>query len=477
MSRMRHPLEGLFIVVLALSTSGFSASDSLLTEAARNGDEKTLHSLLKERVDVNASSPDGTTALAWAAHRDDLEVVGLLIAAGADANLANDYGMTPLILACGNASAAVVKSLLKSGADPNTRLATGETVLMQCVRTGNTEAVRALLAHGADVNASENEGQTALMWAAAEGHTEVVRLLLEQGGNVHAKSKGGFTALLFASRAGDESSVEALLNAKADVNYATQEGMTALLIASANGHESLSIQLLNRGANPNAADSDGMTALHHSVLKGFSNIGGAQPDLAITSYRFRPDMLELAKALLAHGANPNVRLKRARRIPFGNTPRFSLVGATPFFFAAGASDVELMRMLIEKGADPLLGTETGVTSLMVAAGLGRYQDIPEEEATGALEAVKLTVQLGNDVNAIGENRYTALHGAAYVGANPIIRYLVEIGGKLNVKDDFAQTPLSIAKGVIGANIVDFSKKPFGPHPSASSLLIQFGATE
>jgi ankyrin repeat protein len=476
--RVCHRFGLSFVSLLLVASSGVSGGAPLLIEAAKNGDKATVVSLLRERVDVNAPSADGTTALAWAAHRDYVDIVELLIGAGAKVNVANDYGMTALALACVNASAAVVKSLLKGGADPNTRLATGETVLMQCARTGSTEAVKALITYGADVNANEREGgQTALMWAVVEGHAEVARLLLEHGADVHARSKGGFTALLFASRAGDESSVEVILNAKADVNHATPEGITPLLIASANGHESLAIQLLKRGADPNAADRDGMTALHYSVLKGISNVGGAQPGLAITSYRFRPNMIELAQTLLAHGADPNARLTRARRMPFGNTPRFSLVGATPFLLAAGASDPKLMQMLIEHGANPLLGTEKNVTPLMVAAGLGRYQDIPEEEKDGALEAVKLARRLGNEITVVGENGYTALHGAAYVGENEIIEYLVENGAELNVKDEFEQTPLSIAKGVIGAGIVDFSKKPFGPHPGAASLLTQLGAAE
>jgi len=113
--------------------------------------------------------------------------------------------------------------------------------------------------------------------------------------------------------------------------------------------------------------------------------------------------------------------------------------------------------------------------LMVAAGLGRYQDFGPGEEKNALEAAKVAIDLGNDINAVGENGYTALHGAAYVGAESIIQYLVEKGARMDLKDNFGQTPLSIAQGIIGPGVVEFTKKPFGPHPNAAKLLVQLGA--
>ena len=159
-----------------------------------------------------------------------------------------------------------------------------------------------------------------------------------------------------------------------------------------------------------------------------------------------------------------------------DTPRFSILGATPFLLAAGSYDAGLMRLLASRGANPLLGTKDNITPLMVAAGLGRYQDFGSGEEKKALEAVQLAVELGADLNAVGENNYTALHAAAYVGAESIIQFRVEKGATMDVKDKFEQTPLSIAQGVIGAKVVDFTKKPFGPHPSAANLLLQLGAT-
>jgi cytohesin len=252
--------------------------------------------------------------------------------------------------------------------------------------------------------------------------------------------------------------------------------MTPLLIASANGHEALSLFLLEHGANPNAADPNGFTALHYAIQKGASHIAAVQLDsLDARAHMFRPNMVKLVEALLARGADPNARVSKPVRLPRSNTPRFSMLGATPFLLAAGSYDAALMRLLASKGADPKMGTTAKITPMMAAAGLGRYQDFGPGEEPKALEAVKLLVELGADVNAVGENNYTALHGAAYVGAKSVIQFLVDKGADMQAKDSFDQTPLSIAQGVIGAKVVDFTKKPFGPHPEAAELLVALGA--
>ena len=472
-----------------------------LPDAAEQRDWEAVRSLLEQKADVNARQGDGATVLHWAAHWNDRETAELVIEAGADVNAANDYGVTPLLLACVNGSVMMVDMLLGAGADPNAALPTGETPLMKAARTGNAATVQSLLAAGADVNARESrQGQTALMWAVAQRHPEVARALIDNGADVHASSNGGFTALLFAARLGNLDSVRALLAAGADVNAQAGEnggpgvttqyqnigainaakrsaaGMTPLLIASANGHEDLSLYLLEQGADPNAADPNGFTPLHYAIQKGASHIAAVQLDsLDARAYMFRPNMVQLAESLLEHGADPNARVSKPVRLPRSNTPRFSMLGATPFLLAAGAYDVPLMRLLAEHGANPTLGTSANITPLMVASGLGRYQDFNPGEEPQALEAVQAALEMGGDVNDVGENGYTALHGAAYVGATSIIRFLVEQGADLNAQDNFAQTPLSIAQGIIGAKVVDFTKKPFGPHPEAADLLLALGA--
>ena len=186
-------------------------------------------------------------------------------------------------------------------------------------------------------------------------------------------------------------------------------------------------------------------------------------------------MLELTKALLAHGANPNAQLVKDPLLP-GGKPRIGMTGATPFLLATAACDVTLMRVLMEGRADAMLPTKKRTTPLMIAAGLGRYEDRTKEEEKSALDAAKLLVDLGADVNAVGDNGYTALHGAAYVGSDAIMQFLIDKGARTEVKDDFGQTPLSIAEGLITTGIVEFSKKPWGTHRSTADLLLKLGAT-
>jgi ankyrin repeat protein len=203
-------------------------------------------------------------------------------------------------------------------------------------------------------------------------------------------------------------------------------------------------------------------------------IGAVSTKLSVNNYVFRPNMTTLIKSLLAHGAKPNPRLVREPRLP-GTTPRFSLIGSTPFMFAVASGDIELMKQLIQAGADPLLATTDGSTPLMVAAGLGNVEDPTPDQKKHDLEAAKMLVALGADVNARDSYNWTALHGAAYTGNDAVVQFLVEKGAKLDVKDRFGQTPFSIASGQIGKYIIDFQKKPFGPHPSTIALLRKLGA--
>ena len=428
-----------------------SSEDLRLVEAVKNRDRAAARSLVEQHVNVNAAQPDGTTALAWAANRDDLETAGLLIDAGAKVNAANEYGVTPLSLACTNRSAGMVERLLKAGADPNAALWTGETPIMGCARTGNVETVKLLLSHGADPNAKENQqGQTALMRAVAEKHPEAVRSLIDGGADVRARSKGGFTALLFASQQGEIASAKMLLAAGADVNERTPKNGTALVVAAASGREPFAIFLLENGADPNVADAYGLTALHYAVPRGIAGIDSV-------SVVFRPpgelppgNMPELAKALLEHGANPNVQIAKDFP-PYSRSPyalQTSLVGVTPFLLAAAAADVDLMHILLGGGADPHLKSKDGSTALMMAAGVGRIDERENaQDDANALEAAKLALMLGDDIHAANAKGRTALHGAAGIGANGLIQFLFEKGANLNAKDRRGYTPLGIAAGL------------------------------
>ncbi|HLQ79202.1 MAG TPA: ankyrin repeat domain-containing protein, partial [Terriglobia bacterium] len=405
-------------------------ADLRLIDAVRKGDKTGVTTILNnagKKYDVNEAEPDGTTALHWAARADNLPIAELLIRAGANVKLANRYGVTALNLACLNGNGAMVETLLKAGADPNTATPEGETALMTAARTGKVDAVQSLLTHGADANAKENwHGQTALMWAAAEGNADVVRILIEHKADLRARSNGGFTPLLFAAREGKIDAVRALLKGGALLNESLQtrrggaRGGTgtggaaaqdntpnAFLLAAESAHYELAAVLLDAGADPNAAPQ-GFTALHQVTWVRKVGIGDNNPAPPGSG---KMSSLEFVRKLVANGANVNARVTRK---PSMGTTNLNSIGATPFMLAARTADVPLMRLLVELGADPLLTNDDGTTPLMVAAGVGTSSpgEDPGTEPE-VLEAVKLAVQLGADVNAVDKNGETAMHGAAY----------------------------------------------------------------
>ncbi|HVW86146.1 MAG TPA: ankyrin repeat domain-containing protein, partial [Bryobacteraceae bacterium] len=413
-------------------------------------DRAAVRALVQKHVDVNATAIDGDTALHWAAYWDDLETARLLIQSGANAQAVNRYGVTPLSLACTNGSAAMIELLLKAKADPNAALPGGETPLMTAARTGKPEAVKVLLEHGADVKVKDDErGQTPLMWAAAEGNGAVVEMLISSGADIHAVSKGGFTALLFAVREGKPEVVRALLKAGADVNEtlqrpARQAGTSAMGLAVANAHFELAAMLLDAGADPNAA-GQGWTALH--TITWIRKPGYASNDPAPTGSG-NMSSIEFVKKIVAKGANPNAKMTKRTNVGLSS---LNTMGATPFLLAARTGDAELMRLLAQLGADPLIPNEDNTTPLMVAAGVGTRS--PGEDAgtePEVLEAVKVALELGNDINAVDKNGETAMHGAAYKQVPSVAQYLLDKGAKIeafNHKNSHGWTPLRIADGV------------------------------
>jgi ankyrin repeat protein len=468
--------------LLSISSFAGTSGDLRLVDAAKNRNHEAVRSLLQQHVDVNTAQADGATALAWATHWDDMETADLLIRAGANVNAANSYGVTPLSLACTNHSASMVEKLLKAGADPN-GVPTGPPVLMMTVRTGNVDIVKSLLAHGANVNAKESvRGQTALMWAVAEKHPEVARLLIDHGADVHARSTGGFTPLLFAAQQGDLDSAHILLEAGADVNEAAPEDGSSLVVATHSGHEALALFFLEKGADPNAADAYGITALHYALLKGLARVSGVRP-ISGAGYLYRPNMPDLVKALLARGANPNARV--AKFPPMPNTRQFKAidltpVGATPFLLAAASYDAGIMRLLAARGADPTLTDQAKNTPLIMAAGFAEgithAVQRPEQDDRDALEAVRTAVELGADVNVANDIGDTAMHGAAYVGANDIIQFLVEKGAKVDAENVYGQTAWTIAAEVMTPGLAkDKDLRPRNSHLSTADLLVKLGA--
>ncbi len=447
---------------LAVAEPAGAADGPPLVEAARKADAGAVRALLNGQVDVDAAEADGTAALHWAAYRGDVETARLLLGAGAVAAPANRYGVTPLTLAAGRGDASVVEALLDAGADPNTALPEGETALMTAARTGAADVLRLLLDRGADPRAREGwRGQTALHWAAAENHARAVHALVERGADVDERSAAGWSALLYAVRAGAADAVRALLAAGADAGDAIRPpaaggdaagpsgrrdpaaGTSALVLAVMNGHFALAQYLVERGADPNAAEQ-GWTALHQLAYTRRPNSGKGMPPVVLLD---RVDTLAFARFLLDRGADPNARQTER----FNNRERNNLnrVGATPYLLAAKHADVPLMRLLAEYGADTRTPTAGNASPLMVAAGVGIF-NVGESAGTNeeAFDAVRLAWELGDrGVDRADDRGYTALHGAALRGANPIVEFLAARGADLLAESREGWTPLRIADGV------------------------------
>jgi len=509
MNRIGATLAGALAAVVALGAAG----DLRLIEAIKSERSQEAATLIRQRVGLDATEADGSTALHWAAQLNRPDLVKSLLEAGANANVKTRYGVAPLTLACVNGSAAVVELLLARGADPGVANEEGATALMTCARTGRVDAIRPLLARGADVNAVERfRGQTALMWAAAENNAEAATLLVEAGASVNAKSRAGFTALLLAVRGGGIETARALLGAGANVNDAAPDGTSALGMSVINAQYATTLFLLENGADPNARDPRG-SVLH---TLAWMRKPGASPSAGAGGSPTGPppsldnvDTLDVARALLKHGADPNRRVdwreQRYHRdfgqqklppdIPIGRK-YMSYVGATPFYVAAQNGDYQYMKVLAEGGADTKMPTHQNITPLMAAAGIGYWDGespgphagpVPEAER---LEAVKLALELGNDINARadfgafpieGDGEYlllyypknldeitdkvpsdvrwtmsTALHGAVVSGQLSIVKFLVEHGAEIDARNRLGWTPVMVADGIFVSN----TKKEF-----------------
>lgn len=420
---------------------------ALVADAAERADWDAVAELLAGGAEVNAPQVDGMTALHWAAWHDDPETVAIFIKAGANVLAENRYGVAPLAIACQNGSGKVVRRLLKAGADAAATLRGGETALMIAARTGRPGPVKALLRHGANANAADRKGQTALMWAAAEGNAEVVDALLAAGADAGEKTRGGFTAFYFAIREGRSDATRRLLAAGADVNDVARLGgsrTTPLLLAVENGHFELAIELLEAGADPNGRPR-GYTPLHAItwVRKPIRGDGDPSPigSGAVSS-------LEFVRRLASFGADLDARLKN------GDAPRggFTTTGSTPFVLAARSSDVPLLKVLLELGADPNITNEVNTTALLAAAGVGALGNGDESAGTEAeaLETVRFLVEeLGADVNAVDDHGETAMHGAVNQNRFELIDYLADRGADVavwNRPNSMGWTPLEVAYG-------------------------------
>jgi ankyrin repeat protein len=377
---------------------------------------------------------------------------------------------------------------------------------MTASRSGRVDAVKVLLAHGATVDARENwRGQTALMWASAEGHADVIRELAAHGADVNARSTlqkwerqvtaeprekwlppGGLTPMYFAARQGCVDCITVLASLHANVNFADEDGVTPLIDALINGHFDAAGALLAAGADPNAADATGRTPLYAAVdmntVPSSNRPGPKTVENQMTG-------LEIITALIDHGANPNARLKKQvpyrTKIDRGSDTMLG-AGTTPFLRAARAGDAPAMRLLLKRGADPKIATGSdvpqdvsqpvrrqpgGINPLMAAAGLGsKEEDTVGRKKTDAdsIEAIKVCLEGGVDINAADGRGQTALYGAALMGYDQVVKFLLARGANPAIKDQRGFTALDAAEGKAGG--FGFGGGSANPHPTTAKIL-------
>jgi uncharacterized protein len=549
---------------LALTALLHAAASAPVADAAMDGNRDAVKALLKQAADVNAAQGDGMTALHWAAMKNDAELVQTLLFAGANARATTRIGAyTPLLLAVKSGNAEVIEPLVKAGADVNGATSNGTTALMFAAASGNVAAVQALVDRGADVNARESiRGLTPAMFAAASNRAAVIELLAKKGADLKATSKvtdlaalsrdpaalreftqgnptppgvepqggrngpaaargrgpqtpgvdrnfqlnelvaaqGGMTPLLLATREGHLDSVKALLAAGADVNQPSAGDRTSpLLIATINGQFDLAMFLLARGADPNLSAENNGTPLYGAInCEWAPKALYPQPRAYLNQ---KATYLELMKALLDKGADPNVRLNK--KVWYSGYS-FDLsgvdeIGATPFWRAAYASDVDAMKLLVSSGADPNIRTKRSagrpragdidrevkdvsglppvpvggpaVTPLQAAAGVGYGEGFAANSHRfapgGMLAAVKYLVEeLGADVNAYDHEGNTALHHAAARGDLEMIQYLVSKGADVKAVTREGRTTADMANGPV---------QRIQPFPEAVALLEKLGS--
>jgi len=455
MMRITRLVVGLFL----FGVTAANAATSEVADAAMRGDREAVRAALARKADVNTPQVDGTTALHWAVERDDVELAELLLTSGARASARTREGVTPLQLAAINGSARMLGRLIKSGANPNAPLTpAGDTALMLAARTGKTDAIRLLLEAGADIDAKESwGGTTALMWTVAEGHAETARLLIAAGADVNARShyvaaangrgfegrtpsasrteekveefaSGWLTSLMFAARDGSLELTRILVGAGADVDAVAGDGKTALALAIFNGNYDVATFLVDNKADVNKADAQRFTPLFWAVDRRNMETAPNFP------WMVTADPMPLIRKLLDAGANPNALVNNTPRGRMREgSPR--IVFATALMRAAFAADLELVKLLLERGADPTIVSRDGETVVSAAAGLafihGYHRGKSPEER---LQVVKLFVRLGNDVNQADDYGITPLMAAGNYGDVAIIQYLIDAGADLGAHD-------------------------------------------
>jgi ankyrin repeat protein len=440
-----------------------------------------------DKADVNRRNPDGSTPLQWAVYNGDVAAVMRLLRAGADVSIANNYGVTAMGLAAEVGNTEMLEVLLEAGADADSPNPEGQTALMAVARTGNVEAARVLLDAGATIDAREKwGGQTALMWASARRHPAMMQALIAKGADVNARStvrdyqrhvtaegrpksldSGGLTPLLYAARENCLACVKVLLDSGADINLPDPDGVSPLLVAIMNANWDVAQHLITAGADVNQWDIFGETPLFIAVnLRSRIDGGRASIDPLNAT-----NGLAIVKTLLERGANPNIALFFQPANLNGNT---NTRGATPLIRAANNGDLDVVKLLLEHGADATLQMADRQTAIhAVIAGRS-----PEPQA---LELIRMLHKAGADVNAIALVNHrqeirggTALHYAVRKRQKEVIKLLASLGIDMNAADQDGLTALDYTQS---RGFMPFMALQTPIFKEEAALLRELGATK
>jgi ankyrin repeat protein len=432
------------------------AADSNVADAAMKADKAAVRSLVQQKADVNAKASDGSTALHWAIESDDLEIVDLLLQAGADVKGKDRFGFTPLYFAISNNNVEMVRRLLKSGAAVNAKDKTGQTALVWAIRSNQPALAKILISRDAELNSKTVAGKAPERRPPGAGGgshgTGIVRGGWPDRG-YQGEASGGLSPLLFAARDGRLEAAKLLVEAHADVNQPDANNIPPLMMAITNNHFDVAKFLLENGADPKAVDPWGRTPLWTAVDVRNLELGRSGEQRAGDQKVNRAAALDVIKMLVDRGVDVNVRTKEIPPVKrfvmsLGDLSWVYFTGQTPFLRAALSGDVTTMRLLLEHGADPNIPTNSNTTALMAAAGVNWVVGQTYTESKESLmEAVKLCIEKGGDVNAKNAMGITAVIGTANRGSDEILEFLVKQGAKLDVKDNEGRTPTDWAKGV------------------------------
>jgi len=395
--------------------------------AVRADDLETAELLIRAGANVSAANREGVTPMRLAATNGTAGMIEKLIKAGADPNASlSKFGDTALMLAARTGRVDGVKLLLDRGAQVNA-LETwgGTTPLMWAVSDGHLDMVKLLIASGASVNARSYFVPS----AHGRGFEGAVPEPPKPNHAVEELAGGWLTPMMLAAREGHLEIARTLTAAGADLNAIAGDGKDALGLAIFNGQYELASFLIDNKVNVNHADAQRFTPLFWAVDRRNMELGTNGFPWTVTV-----DPLPLIKKLLDAGADPNAKVN--------NTPRGRNRGASPRIVFASAlhraafsGDVELAKLLLAHGADPHAVSSDRESMLEAAAGLAL---IPGYQFTRSnaerLELAKLLVELGEDVNWADAYGITPLMAAANLGNTSLVQYLVDKGADLGAYD-------------------------------------------